>query len=61
MSEEKEILIDLIVERTILGKPASFPLRFPYHPETGSASTREVMEGRYDRIKEFYYRLWFGD
>ena len=61
MSEEKEVLIDLIEERTVLGKSVSLPLRFRYHPETGTASNREVMEGRNDRIKEFYYRLWFGD
>ena len=38
MLEENEILIDLIEERTMLGKPASLPLRLRYHPETGSAS-----------------------
>jgi len=57
----KEILIDLIQERTILGQPASLPLRFLYHPETGSASSREVMERRNDGVKEFNDRLWFGD
>ena len=36
-------------------------LRFRYHPETVFASIREVKEGGYDRIKEFYYRLAFGD
>ena len=61
MSEGKEVLFDLIEERTILGKPKSLPLRLRYHPETGSASIREVIEGRYDRIKEFYDRLWFGN
>ncbi|PUU81782.1 fatty acid synthase beta subunit dehydratase [Tuber borchii] len=61
ISKEKEILIALIEERTMLGKPVSLPLRFRYHPETGTASIREVMEGRNDKIKEFYYRLWFGD
>jgi len=36
-------------------------LRFRYHPETVFASIREVKEGGNDRIKEFYYRLAFGD
>ncbi|PUU78407.1 fatty acid synthase beta subunit [Tuber borchii] len=43
MLEENEILIDLIKERTMLGKPASLPLRFRYHPETSSASIRETV------------------
>jgi len=60
MSAEKEILIDLIEERTTLGKLVSLLIRFHYYPGTGSASIREVMEGRTDRIKEFYCRLWFG-
>jgi len=51
MTEEKEILIDLIEERTILEKPASTPLGSCYHPETGSSSIREVIEGRNGRIK----------
>ncbi|KAL1917786.1 uncharacterized protein VTP21DRAFT_3620 [Calcarisporiella thermophila] len=39
-----------------------FTLLFDYHPETGYAPIREVMEGRNDRIKQFYARLWFrGD
>ena len=61
MSGNNEILINLIEGRIALGKPVSLQLRFRYHPETGSAPIREVMEGRNNRIKEFYYRLWFGD
>jgi len=61
MLEEKEILIDLIEERNIQGKPASLPLRFRYHPETGSAYIGQVMEGRNDTITEFYFHLWFCD
>ncbi|KAM3582650.1 fatty acid synthase alpha subunit Lsd1 [Umbelopsis sp. WA50703] len=37
-----------------------FPMLFKYKPETGYAPIHEVMEGRNDRIKEFYYKLWFG-
>jgi len=55
MSKEKGILIDLIEERTILGQPVPGPFRFGYHPANGSASIREVMDGRNYRIKEFYY------
>ncbi|RPB05353.1 hypothetical protein L873DRAFT_1785580 [Choiromyces venosus 120613-1] len=61
MWKEKEILIDLIEEGTILGKSASLPLRFRYHLETSCTSIREVIEGRKDRMKEFYYWFRFGD
>jgi fatty acid synthase subunit beta len=41
----------------------SVPLRFQfnYKPEMGYAPIHEVVEGRNDRIKDFYWRLWFGD
>lgn len=56
-----EIVVNMIEDRTATGKPIALPLRFTYHPETGYAPIREVMEARNDRIKEFYYRIWFGD
>lgn len=58
--KEKEIVINLLEERTAEGKPVPLPLKFTYHPEAGYAPIREVMEGRNDRIKEFYFRIWFG-
>ncbi|KAG0241381.1 3-oxoacyl-[acyl-carrier-protein] synthase [Mortierella sp. GBA43] len=36
-----------------------FPLLYHYTPEKGYAPIHEVMEGRNERIKEFYYKLWF--
>jgi enoyl reductase-like protein len=44
-------------------RDAAVPLRlqFRYSPETGYAPIREVAEGRNQRIKEFYWKLWFGD
>ncbi|KAF7722190.1 3-oxoacyl-[acyl-carrier-protein] synthase [Apophysomyces ossiformis] len=35
-------------------------LKFEYKPELGYAPVHEIMEGRNDRIKDFYYKLWFG-
>ncbi|KAI8145418.1 fatty acid synthase [Fennellomyces sp. T-0311] len=35
-------------------------LHFEYKPELGYAPIHEVMKGRNDRIKDFYYKLWFG-
>ena len=61
MTNQKQIVVNLLEERTAEGKAVPLPLKFTYHPEAGYAPIREVMEGRNDRIKEFYYRIWFGD
>ena len=58
---KNEIVINLLEHRTAGGRTVALPLQFTYHPETGYAPIREVMTGRNDRIKEFYYRVWFGD
>ncbi|KAL2153788.1 hypothetical protein VTH82DRAFT_4943 [Thermothelomyces myriococcoides] len=58
---ENEIAVNLIKDTTALGKPVALPLRFTYRPDAGYAPIHEVMEGRNDRIKEFYWRAWFGD
>ena len=60
LSNRKEIIVNLLEERTAEGKVVSLPLKFTYHPEAGYAPIREIMDGRNDRIKEFYYRIWFG-
>jgi enoyl reductase-like protein len=36
-------------------------LEFKYRPDVGSLPIHEVLEGRNKRIKEFYWRLWFGN
>ncbi|EON97445.1 putative fatty acid synthase beta subunit dehydratase protein [Phaeoacremonium minimum UCRPA7] len=58
---KNEIIVNMIKETTALGKAVPLPLKFIYHPEAGYAPIHEVMEGRNDRIKEFYWRAWFGD
>ena len=60
-SGSNEIVMNLFEERTAERNPVALPLKFTYHPETGYAPIREAMEGRNDRIKEFYYRIWFAD
>ncbi|KAK7690523.1 hypothetical protein QCA50_005621 [Cerrena zonata] len=44
-------------------KDSSVPLylQFEYKPSMGSAPIHEVAGDRNNRIKDFYYRLWFGD
>lgn len=61
MKTNNEIHVDLIEERTATKGPVAMPFRFTYHPETGYAPIREVMEQRNDRIKQFYYKVWFGE
>ncbi|CEJ80347.1 Putative Fatty acid synthase beta subunit dehydratase [[Torrubiella] hemipterigena] len=56
-----EIVVNMVKDTTALGSPVSLPLRFTYHPEAGYAPIREVMSDRNDRIKEFYWKAWFGD
>jgi len=61
LTGQNEILVNMIKDTTALGKPVALPLKFTYHPDTGYAPIHEVMEGRNDRIKEFYWRAWFGE
>lgn len=61
LTSKNVISVNLLEERSAGGKVVALPLEFTYHPEAGYAPIREVMEGRNDRIKEFYYRIWFGD
>ena len=59
-SKGSEINVNLLEHRTLSQQVEALPLKFTYHPEAGYAPIRESMEDRNDRIKEFYYRLWFG-
>ena len=61
MTGENKLAVSLIEERTVTGKAAELALQFTYHPETGYAPIKEVMNGRNDRIKSFYYKIWFGE
>jgi fatty acid synthase subunit beta, fungi type len=58
---KNEILVNMIKDTTAVGKPVALPLRLTYHPEAGYAPIREVMDDRNDRIKEFYWKAWFGN
>ena len=61
MTGENELVLNLFEERNAQGKAVALPLKFKYHPETGYAPIKEIMDGRNDRIKEFYFKIWFGD
>ncbi|KAI0881211.1 fatty acid synthase beta subunit [Annulohypoxylon maeteangense] len=51
----------LIEHRTATGRSVSLPLFYTYHPEAGYAPIRELTTLRDERIKDFYYKLWFGN
>lgn len=50
----------LVEHRTADGKPALLPFLYTYNPSDGFAPILEQLEGRNDRIKSFYWKLWFG-
>jgi fatty acid synthase subunit alpha, fungi type/fatty acid synthase subunit beta, fungi type len=55
----KSITVTIHEDRTDTSVPLSFI--FEYRPEQGFAPIHEIVEGRNKRIKEFYWKLWFGD
>ncbi|KAJ5722940.1 Fatty acid synthase subunit beta [Penicillium malachiteum] len=61
MNEDGQISLTMFEGRTAEGGVVPLTFLFTYHPETGYAPIREVMGDRNDRIKEFYYRIWFGN
>ncbi|KAL9619279.1 MAG: hypothetical protein Q9160_006131 [Pyrenula sp. 1 TL-2023] len=61
LNTQKQIVMNMYEERTAEGGVVPLPFIYQYHPETGYAPIREVMKGRNDRIKQFYYRIWFGE
>ena len=60
MAGNNELVVNMLEERTVEGKVVALPLKFTYHPETGYAPIKEIMVDRNDRIKEFYFKIWFG-
>lgn len=55
-----EILVTLWADETAEGMPLPLTLKFTYHPEYVLAPIHEAVTDRYDRVRKFYYHLWFG-
>ena len=55
----KRITVTVFEERTSSSIPLT--LLFDYRPSMAWAPIHEVVEGRNQRIKAFYWKLWFGD
>ena len=58
--DAETVQVALFENRTAEGALIKLPLLFKYLPNVGFAPIQEVMEGRNDRIKKFYWQLWFG-
>jgi fatty acid synthase subunit alpha, fungi type len=54
-------LIDVIIYEDRRDVSVPLHLHFAYKPSMGSATIHEIAEGRNLRIKEFYWKLWYGD
>ncbi|KAG0684342.1 beta subunit of fatty acid synthetase [Pichia californica] len=54
------IIMKLIETRTADGNPIPLELYYSYIPSDGFAPIAEDMTGRNERIKEFYWKVWFG-
>lgn len=60
-SNNRDISVRFVEPRTATGKSEELELRYTYQPaRPGFLPIEEKMEGRNRRIKEFYWRLWFG-
>jgi len=57
--ETKLIDLTLFEERQDVAVPLS--LQFQYCPSQGFAPIHEIASSRNKRIKQFYWKLWFGD
>lgn len=58
--EGHTIYVRLVESRSADGEPVELDLIYLFKPELGTAPIHERMEDRNDRIKMFYYKLWFG-
>jgi fatty acid synthase subunit alpha, fungi type len=58
-AESSKIFLTMFEERAGVSVPLQ--LEFLYRPDQGFAPIHEVADGRTSRIKDFYWRLWFGD
>ena len=60
-NSRKEVIVRLRHHQTVSGKPADLVLKYTYHPETGSAPIWETLDDRIERVKSFYWQLWYGE
>ena len=56
-----EIEVRMFALKTAERKAVALTIRYAYLPYLGCCPIREIMESRNDRVKAFYYRVWFGN
>jgi fatty acid synthase subunit alpha, fungi type len=54
-------LIDLTLFEECQDVAVPLSLQFQYFPSQGFAPIHEIATGRNERIKQFYWKLWYGD
>ena len=54
-------LIDVTMFEDRHGVSVPLSLHFQYKPSMASMPIHEIAEGRNNRIKQFYWKLWYGD
>lgn len=57
----KTKLIDVTLFEERRGVAVPLSLQFQYCPSQGFAPIHEIATGRNERIKQFYWKLWYGD
>ncbi|KAF7591456.1 hypothetical protein BBP40_001559 [Aspergillus hancockii] len=59
--EAGTITLEIINHRNAGGAAIGLLLKYQYRREAVYAPIHEIMEGRNERVKEFYYRVWFTE
>lgn len=60
LADANTIQLSLIEHRSADAQPVALPFLYTYNPKDGFAPILEVMGDRNERIKAFYWKLWFG-
>ena len=61
MTRDKTIALDLFEHRNANNSPVALRLEYIYEPNKPFAPIREVSENRNERIRDFYYGMWFNE
>ncbi|KAL8788551.1 MAG: hypothetical protein Q9213_001624 [Squamulea squamosa] len=59
-TNENEIELTIIYHLNVLHEPVALNLRFAYRPEVRYAPIQEIMDQKNERVKDFYWNMWFG-
>ncbi|ETN41093.1 uncharacterized protein HMPREF1541_03028 [Cyphellophora europaea CBS 101466] len=60
ISKDKDILVTFYTDESVERVSLPLTFKFTYHPDMVMHPIHELMAERNDRLRKFYYRLWFG-